>query len=172
MDILNFTCTYTTKFILPLLFEHISYNRLFNESFINAYIADMDSAEYNDKIHLYFSDYPSLSIQKYLPETIAELKIDDGYVLIYDIPKEFADDYIKFLTGDYSKFSNTAKVRIISFWGVDNNTLLWGVLYKEGDKIKNFYKKELDRNLDELSPSAEWWLPPRIESEIFTGRLQ
>jgi len=167
MDILRYNFTYTTKFILPLIFkEFTNYNRLFNTSFINAYIADM-AKNNDDKIHLLFAEYPSLTFQELLPESIEEYEFGDGYyVLVYDIPQEYKEDYLKFLTGDYSKFSNDAKCKIVSFWQIDNKTLLWGVLYKEGNKVKKFYKDKLNENLDEFAPSAEWWAPPKIEQEI------
>jgi hypothetical protein len=168
MDILNFKGTYTTKFILPLLFKDFTnYNRLFNESFLNAYIADMANKDNDDKIHLLFADYPSLSLQKLLPDPVTEYEHGDGrYVFVYDIPEEYREDYTKFLMGSYSKLSDKAKVKIVSFWQVDTNTLLWCVLYKQGDKIKKFYKDLLSEDLDKFAPSAEWWAPPQIEQEI------
>ena len=168
MDILNFKYTYTTKFILPLLFkENTNFNRIFNESFLDAYIADMSNKDNDDKIHLVFEDYPSLTFQQLLPESIAEYKHKDEYfIFVYDIPQEYKEDYAKFLIGDYTKFSNAAKVKIISFWQVSNNTLLWGVLYKEGNRIRKFFKDMLGEDLDKLPRNAEWWAPPKIEQEI------
>lgn len=167
MDILVFKYNYTTKFILPLLFKDFpDYNKLFKEPFIDAYIADMANKNNDDKIHLLFADYPSLAFQQLLPKPLSEYKRKEGYVFIYDIPNKYKYDYLKFLVGDYSKFTEDAKTKILSFWQAESDTILKGVLYKKGNKIKNFYKKSLDVNLDEFAPSAEWWAQPNIEQEI------
>ena len=167
MDVINVRYTYTTKFILPLLFEKdIKYNRILDEFFVNAFIADMANKDNDDKIHLLFADYPSLAFQKLLPEPITEYRYDEGYVLVYSLPIKYEEDYLKFLIGDYSKFSDDVKQKIVNFWEVDNNTLLWGVLYKSGVRVSAFYKKLLNKDVDDLAPSAEWWAPPQIEREI------
>ena len=99
-------------------------------------------------------------------EPITEYRYDEGYVFVYSLPTKYEEDYLKFLIGDYSKFSDDVKQKIVNFWQVDNNTLLWGVLYKSGIRVSAFYKKLLNKNVDDLAPSAEWWAPPQIEREI------
>ena len=167
MDILGFKYTYTTKFILPLLFKDKSnFNILFKESFINSYIADMSVKDNDDKIHLLFTDCPSLEIRKQLPDLITEYYHDAGYVIVCPIPIGYEEDYLKFLIGEYSKLSLQAKNKIIEFWQVNDNTLTYGVLFKTGKKVKEFYKYLLDKDLDDTSPSGEWWARPKIEHEI------
>ena len=167
MDAINFSFTYTTRFIIPLLFDkNITHEEVFNESFINAFIADIENKDNDDKIHLLFADYPSLTLQKKLPEPVAEYQHGDRYILVYEIPVEYADEYTKFLIGSYSKFKDETKQRILDFWKANENTLLHGVLYKEGDKIKKFMKKELNTDITKLSTKMEWWAAPKIENEI------
>jgi len=127
----------------------------------------MINSENDDKIHLLFSDYPSLSLQTLLPKPISEYRHGDGYyVLVYDVPSDYTEDYINFLTGKYSQFTDKAKNQLTNFWNVDINSLLWGTLYKEGDKIKAFWKENFNENVETFSPSTEWWPPPNIEEEI------
>ena len=169
MNVLKFTkYTNTTKFILPLLFENNTrYHELFNNFFINAYIADMANKENDDKIHLLFADYPSLTLQQKLPETITEYEYKDGFVLVYQLTLKWEDDYIKIITGDYSTISETAKERILDFWEEDNTSLLWGVLYKEGDEVRKYFEKLLGEKI--TSPwnrDKEWWLPFAIPDEM------
>ena len=87
MNVLKYTrYTNTTKFILPLLFdENIKYHEIFNNFFINAYIADMANKDNDDKIHLLFADYPSLILQQKLPDPITEYEYKDGFVLVYPL---------------------------------------------------------------------------------------
>ena len=169
MNVLKFTkYTNTTKFILPLLFdEHYKYHELFNNFFINAYIADMANKENDDKIHLLFADYPSLIIQKKLPETITEYQHKDGFVLVYPLASEWEEDYEKIIRGDYSTVSEKAKNRIISFWEEDNTSVIWGVLNKQGKAVQKFVQKITgDAKNKWWSQEKEWWLPFIITDEI------
>lgn len=168
MDVLRHKYTYTTKFILPLLFkDNATYHNLFTEPFINAYIADMANKDSDDKIYLLFADYPSLTFQKLLPDTISEYPFKDGYyVLVYDIPLNYREDYNKFLMGQYSQFTDSAKDQILDFWEEHDDSILVGTLYRKGNKIKEFYKKIIGEDIEHISPSAEWWAPPLIAQEI------
>jgi hypothetical protein len=168
MDILNSKYSYTTKFILPLLFkDRATYNTLFTEPFINSYIADMSNGENDDKIHLLFADYPSLTFQKLLPESVSEYRRGEDFVLVYELPTEYIEDYQKFLVGDYSKFSDKAKSQINYFWqGTAKTSLQYGVLYKVKDKLSQFYNKLLGNDSYHFDPLGEWWAPPKIEQEI------
>jgi hypothetical protein len=168
MDVLRYNYTFTTKFILPLLFNTaIDHTKLFNESFINAYIADISNKENDDKIHLLFSDYPSISIQQNLPDPILEYETDEGYyILVYDLPKKYTKTYINFLEGNYSHFDKKAKEKIVSFWNVNEDTLLYGILYKKGSKLIDFWKENFNKDLTSFPKTVEWWRPPYISREI------
>ena len=169
MNVLKFTkYTNTTKFILPLLFdEHYKYHELFNNFFINAYIADMANKENDDRIHLLFADYPSLTIQKKLPNTITEYEYKDGFVLVYPLNIEWEEDYNKIIRGEYSTISEEAKNRILSFWEEDSTGLMWCVLYKEGKTVDKYIQEITRDNKEEhMSREKEWWLPFIIPEEI------
>ena len=169
MNVLKFTkYTNTTKFILPLLFdEKARYHEIFNNFFINAYIADMANKETDDRIHLLFADYPSLKIQQTLPDTITEYEYKDGFVLIYPLALEWEEDYEKLIRGEYSTISEKAKNRILSFWEEDNTTLMWGVLYKEGKSVQKYVQEVTGDTMERWwSREKEWWLPFIIPDEI------
>src|SRR5574343_160334 len=104
MEVLKYTnYTNTTKFILPLLFDNNTrYHELLKNFFINAFIADMANKENDDKIHLLFADYPSLSLTQKLSNIITEYRYKDGYVLVYPLNLEFEEDYEKIIRGEYS----------------------------------------------------------------------
>jgi len=169
MEVLKYTnYTNTTKFILPLLFdEKTKYHELFTNFFINAYIADMANKENDDKIHLLFADYPSLSLTQKLSNLITEYKYKDGYVLVYPLAIELEEDYEKIIKGEYSTISEKSKNRILSFWEEDQTSLLWGVLYKEGNKVREYYQEVLGTKIyGSWTREKEWWIPFSIPNEI------
>lgn len=170
MNVLKFTrYTNTTKFILPLLFDkNTRYHELLDQFFINAYIADMANNENDDKIHLLFADYPSLSLQQQISDTITEYQYKDGFVLVYSLDPQWDEDYIKLITGDYSTVSEKAKERILYFWEEDNTSVLWGVLYKSGTTVQQYFAKILkeDHYKSKWGDDKEWWFPFVISDEI------
>lgn len=169
MDVLKYTkYTNTTKFILPLLFENnLRYHELFNNFFINAYIADMANKEYDDKIHLLFADYPSLTLSKNLPDPVTEFEYKDGFVLVYPLELHWEDDYNKIITGQYSTISEKAKERILYFWEEDSTSLLWGVLYKSGNAVRKYIERILGIKVHDIfSLEREWWFDFNIPEEI------
>jgi hypothetical protein len=170
MNVLKFTkYTNTTKFILPLLFDNNTrYHELLDQFFINAYIADMANKENDDKIHLLFADYPSLSLQQKLSDPITEYQYKDGFVLVYSLDLQWEDDYIKIITGEYSAVSEKAKERMLSFWEEDNTSLLWGVLYKKGTVVQEYFAKVLgeDYRKSLWTQEKEWWLPFVVPEEM------
>jgi hypothetical protein len=169
MNVLRFTrYTNTTKFILPLLFDNdTTYHELFSNFFINAYIADMANKINDDKIHLLFADYPSLSIQQKLPDPVTEYQYKDGFVLVCPFSIEWEEDYNKLITGQYSTISEKAKKQILSFWEEDNTSLLWGVLYKQGNAVREYFEKVLGTKIyQQWTHTKEWWLDFIIPDEI------
>lgn len=169
MNVLKFTkYTNTTKFILPLLFDNNTrYHELLDNFFINAYIADMANKENDDKIHLLFADYPSLTLTQKLPDPISEYKYKDGFVLIYPLIPEWEEDYNKIITGEYSTISEKAKNQLLYFWEEDNTSLLWGVLYKEENTLREYFNKITGNNINyQWTRTKEWWFDFIIPDEI------
>lgn len=169
MNILKFSkYTNTTKFILPLLFDiRTRYHELLDNFFINAYIADMANKENDDKIHLLFADYPSLTLQKKITDAADEYRFEDAYVLVYPLDTKWEDDYNKIIQGNYSTISEDAKYRILSFWEEDTNSALYSVLFQEGNAARKFMQ-EITGNIDNSpwTKTREWWVPFVIPDEI------
>jgi hypothetical protein len=169
MNILKFSkYTNTTKFILPLLFDiHTRHHELFDNFFINAYIADVANKENDDKIHLLFADYPSLALTQKMTDPIAEYKYEDRYVLVYPLENKWDDDYNKLITGQYSTISEKAKDRILSFWEEDTESALYGVLYKEGNAVRTLIQEITgNKNNSPWTQEKEWWVPFEIPDEM------
>jgi hypothetical protein len=169
MNILKFSkYTNTTKFILPLLFDiDTKHHELFDNFFINAYIADVANKENDDKIHLLFADYPSLTLTQKITDSISEYKYADGYVLVYSLDNKWEDDYNKIITSQYSTISDNAKNRILSFWEEDADSALYSVLYKKGNAVRKLVQG-ITGNKDNLqwTKEKEWWISFELLDEI------
>ena len=164
MDILKYNKTFTTKFILPLLFkQNTDYSDIFNNSFINAYIGDIRNKEYDDKVLLVFGDYPSISITQQLPQSIAEYMDDEKYVLVYDIEDKYIEDYNNFIVGKYNLFNNETKTKIKKFWQVDKDSLIASVLDNNTQKIREYLKSKKSKK---TITEEDIWFAPIIKHEI------
>jgi len=164
MDITQLKNTQATYFLIPLLFaEDIKHYHILKEEFRNAYIADLDNKQYDDKILLVYSEYP---VGIPAGKRLEEYKHNGNVVFVYDIPEEFKDDYGHFLTGEWSSLSDNAKQKILSFWEEKEDSLIYGILYKEANRlIKSFYKKytELDPIKDIID---DYWYKPNLILEV------
>jgi hypothetical protein len=169
MNILAYTQkTNTTKFILPLLFdEKTNWRELYENRFVNAYIYDMANDDNHDKIHLLFAEYPSLSFLQNLKNPISQYQYIDGFVIVYPLELKWEKDYIKLIEGEYSKICEEAKSRLLSFWEEDNHSLMWCVLYKEGNAVRKYFEKIIGKEIYEpWTKEKEWWLPFKFIDEI------
>jgi len=127
----------------------------------------MANKENDDNIHLLFADYPSLKLTQKMTDPITEYQYKDGYVLVFPLNTNWEDDYNKLICGQYSTISLNAKQRILSFWEEDVGSLLYCVLFKEGDAVQNYVRKITGSKYKlEWALDKEWWLPFVIPNEI------
>jgi len=166
MDPLRYNVNLTTTFLLPILYDKgLKHSDILTDTFINAYIADLNKPEHDDKIFIEYAtitNLPSWTKDSHLYPTNEE-----SIMVTQDIPTEIVDDYSLFLIGDYSKFSNEHKQRVLQFWEADSHTLLYGVLHRTGRAIKKFWEESLDADLDVAPLDIEYWKPPNLKQEIF-----
>jgi len=92
---------------------------------------------------------------------------NENMMVTYDISDDFIEDYHRFLTGDYSKFSKAYKDQILNFWEANQDTLIYGVINKTGDEIKKFVLTVTDVDLDVVASDTEYWKPISLKEEIF-----
>lgn len=172
MDILAYNKTLASQFLMPLLFEDRKFTQIISDfnSFVNAYIADFDKPENDNKIILVFNkkqkDLPELNQVEHYTKTI---KDETLYFYVYEIPAGLDDNYTFWLVGRYSMFSDRAKQIILNFWDADEDTLLYGVLYKTGEKILKFYRDNFNKKLDTVRDNSDedWWIEPQLSKEIY-----
>jgi hypothetical protein len=157
---------------MPLLFEHKKFTEIIPESksFKNAYIADFDRPQNDNKIVLVFDkkqkDLPEINQVEHYTRAVKGVEL---YFYVYDIPENLSDNYMLWLLGNYSKFSEKAKQAILYFWDVPKSSLTYGVLYKTGAKIKKFFKDNFEKEFDErfTNPGKDWWFEPTLSKEIY-----
>jgi hypothetical protein len=172
MDILKKNKTSTSQFLMPLLFENKQFNKIIPDydTFINAYIADFDKPKHDNRIILVFK-----TKQKDLPELnridsyTKKVKDAEVHCYVYDIPDDLSENYTHWLLGKYSLMTDRAKKIILNFWECDNKTLLYGVLYKTGEVVPKFMKKNFNTKIDKIwsNDDNEWWVSPLLSHEIY-----
>jgi hypothetical protein len=112
MNPLGLSKNKSTVFILPIVFSDKKYSDILTEDFINAYIADFEYPEYDDKLTV----------------------VRKSEVERHDIPKEYFEDYVKIIAGAYNATSDKYKQLVTSFWDCDKDSKLYNILYSPDNK--------------------------------------
>jgi hypothetical protein len=166
----------TEKFILPMISTTDMKNKFFiNKYFIGCYIGDTNNNRFQDKIMIAYKFEPSIPFIEFEKELSKnpyirygeEYDYDEKNVVMYvfNVPKEHMEDYYLILDGKYSEISNILKLKILKFWGENEISLLYSILFKT-EKIKEFWEKT-DKNYKIFCADEEYWYLPKLDSEIF-----
>lgn len=162
MDPIKLQHNDTTKFLLPILFPHITHIELFTEEFEQAYIGKLDDEQFDDTIILKCNESYDLS---YIEENcIGKLLSSDETLLVFDLPEDIKEEYEKFLNGEYSQFSERSKKDILNFWDTDEDSLLYTILYPEKRKDQPEILKQFGTDT-----KPELWGPPNIIKNELIG---
>lgn len=146
-------------FLLPMLGLSIGVN--FN-GLINCYIGEGNVEDFeNYHLHLLMKDTNNKlhHIKGYINHT----KNDHGIMYKFRIPTEYEEDYLKFILGKYSEFSNDYKAQIYKLLLKpfrDSN--IYKVLNKSPEA-----KKILEEKIGMSIGDQEVLSVPSFESEIF-----
>lgn len=188
MDPLLIKTTHSTKFLLPLFVnENVTYKDIMT-FLVNGYIGDSRMPEYDGMFVIALNAnvcYGDNFMQYFSPDFMdfVVAKNDDDiydYLIIYEIPDDYQEDYMHFLSGKYHLLSNKAKEKILKFWNVDETSLLYlilnqfsnlatDVLTRLDEKLKrsilwgSYYNKIYDRYLNNKS----LYEPPTLNKEIY-----
>ena len=161
MNPLKLNKTATTKFILPMLFKGVKFNKVLTEDFRNAYVADFDRPEFDD--HILLVKYKVIEpdnkdfIQLYFNQQDA--------IYVYKIPEGLESYYYEIIAGNYSAISETYKKQLLNFWDKDNNSELHKVLYKRVEDVRNkLYELEHDIDYQRVT---ELYPTPKLAYEIY-----
>jgi hypothetical protein len=166
MDPLQLKVNLTTAFMLPILLNKgLKHSDILTDTFINAYMADLSKPEKDNSLIIRYATITDLP--EWVEGQFAYVDDDTAHIMVTEnIPDNLTEDYHKFLIGDYSKFSEEYKKQVLEFWEADEDTFMYGVLYKSGDEIKKFWREDLETDLD-MVPDTEYWRPPNLKQEIF-----
>lgn len=174
----NFDLNQSVKFILPMISELGRRKEFYlNDKFIGCYVEDINKEKTRDKIILVYKfdvynhtvgdikHYKELYNHKtYLKGQDYDYNDKNIVVYMFNVPKEFQEDYQLILEGKYSEISPTLKLNILKFWDSDKTTLLHSILFK-GQKIKEFWKERGNR--EEHCIEGEYWYIPKPDMEVF-----
>ena len=59
------------------------------------------------------------------------------------------------------------RIRLLSFWEESNTSLLWGILYKKGNAVREYFEEHLGQKIrHQWTQSKEWWFTFIIPDEI------
>jgi hypothetical protein len=89
-------------------------------------------------------------------------------VCIYDMSK-FEDEFIYFIKGEYSKFKQVYKEKVLNFYREDGNKNKYVDSYLFPKKYHEMYAKELDVDLSLIENTFELCNKPDLEKETFNG---
>ena len=161
----------TTQYILPLLeklqldkktlkqFDSNSAQDLQryckNTYLINAYLGGESFDRLDGYLYLKFKFSPHIMYQimeEYIttshPLFVKVLDQGDDYTYYkFRIPNEFHNDLFTFLEGKYSKLSNALKARIVTFYGLKQDSNLYQII-TGGDAYREKLSRELGYSID------------------------
>jgi len=165
--------TDATRYVLPMLGTKDRNDNFFiTKNFENCFIGDENHPELGKKIFLLYEYLMSADYVKFERkiELIPEFSTDYDYagerqvMYVFDIPDEHKQDFQYFLKGEYTKFSDELKEKILRFWDMKKvkENIFYGSLYAT-DYIKEFQKDKDTSNFAE----GEYWPKPVLTREIY-----
>ena len=134
--------------------NNAKYNEIVEESFVNSYISDYELPEWDDKILI-------IKSKKGIPKNIitsciAEYKVNDSFVYVYNIPEEYEKNYYLIVNNKQLLLDENYKSKLLNFWEETFNSLLHCALYKP--LYRNVSKFNLIDCNNEFTPSKEiYW---------------
>jgi hypothetical protein len=169
MDPIKLGVNKTTTFLLPMLFPESTHDEIFSNYFKQAYVGLLDDEDREAKeIILEFDGentgehFFTTFIEELEPKGLIKDETDTTLTFsIEDFGNE--DDYALFLNGKYSMFNDEYKKQILEFWKEEEGSLLWGILYNDGEVVAK-YTDYLDLDIiDQLKEThGESWPPPNL----------
>jgi hypothetical protein len=141
------------------------------KNFENCYMGDANRPQLGKRIFLLYRYQMTVDYIKFerkimlTPDfnTDYDYGMDRKVMYVIDIHSEHEADFVHFQNGEYSKFSEEYKKKILAFWRVKNeDSNFYGVLFPN-DAAKNYIKlKDPDTYVD-----GECWPKPVQTREIY-----
>lgn len=126
--------TKSSTFLFPMLGGKKS-NFFWDRLFMNCFIATDKATTCIALLYRWSGDPMFIQFEKTLSEFPNFRKTYDPdtqtVMFVFDIPTEYEDDYTEFLKGGYSRLSHNYKKRILDFHGLDRNSEIAQILYRD-----------------------------------------
>ena len=94
----------------------------------------------------------------------------DNYsvIFVFNVPEEYQSEYDSLMRGEYSKFSDEYKRKIVKFWNLLSNHKYFKVLYKDPSR-----REELEEELGTVLPAnAELLSTLDYNIEMYSDKLK
>lgn len=167
--------TKTSQFMVPLVGIKLSHDLVF-KYFVNSYLSDIEHPhEYERPIFILFSVtsfkeadwikiYNSLiKSPNYLTEY--DVGVQDGkflFMMVFQIPEKYKDDYLNFRLGKYSLFSDEARLMFPKYINANTKkkSTHWQIINKDPELV---WIVEQKFNM----PYGEWFKPTIIDGVTY-----
>ena len=170
--------TKSAIFIMPFLGYDRDYFK-WNSVFCNCFIGTENEGTYGDRVYLlyrfsgqaWFAAFEQLIKSKH--NCINAIDVDSAHVLFeFSFPEEYEEDKELILEGKYSKISQKAKDRLISFHNSSRDKPLYQILYKSPKR-----RKQMEQQLSVDTPvfikeDAELFDKFEPEKEIYLNKYK
>ena len=162
--------TQATRFVLPMLYTKDRGDDFFiTKNFKNCFIGDANHPELGNGIYMLYNYKLTLEYVKFERklELVPEYSSDYDYsqdhqvMYIFTIPEEHIADFETFKSGNYTKFSESLKRKILAFWKVENeveDNTLYDILYGIGS---------VEEDMKDAINEGEVWPKPLMHEEIY-----
>ena len=172
IDLKEIKATKTTDFLLPLLGFTKNF---YSPCLINAYMGDVDIRDFDyEKIYICISNLNMDTKHKRIEDTIKkEMELEDYYdvldgrmtIYVIAMPKEFKEDYKKFLKGKYSEYSDDAKIYVLK--GRSEESAIPRIFNKH-ITIREYWEERIGATIPD---GMEVWPKVSIKEELFNKKL-
>lgn len=170
--IFSSTPTKTFNFLIPTISDNYSKDYFLLDSFLeNAYLYNKEPSEilltyrYSDN-EIYQNFINQVESHPNYLKTIQVNESLEG--IVFSIDSKFLNDAKHFVNGKYSKFSNTLKSKIISFYQLPKKGKMYDILMKTEKR-----RRELEQLLDvQIDKELELFSIPEIEEELYEQVFQ
>lgn len=161
--------TQASRFVLPMLYTKDRGDDFFiTKNFENCFMGDANHTELGEGIFLLYNYQLTLDYIKFerklelVPEYTNDYDYADEKQVMYQftIPEEHVADFEHFKAGNYTKFSENLKKKILAFWRVDSegSNVLSDILYGIGI---------VEEDMKDAINEGEVWPKPLMHEEIF-----
>lgn len=126
--------TKSSTFLFPMLGGNKS-NFFWDRLFMNCFIATEKDSHCIALLYRWSADPMFIQFEKTLSEFPNFRRTYDPdtqtVMFVFDIPSEYEDDYTQYLKGGYSRLTTGYKQRILTFHGLQRNSEIGQILYKD-----------------------------------------